>query len=49
VDSTGSGYEPMVGICEQDNEHSAPTLAGNFLTSWITINFSRKTLHHGVG
>jgi hypothetical protein len=25
-----------------------PQRAGNFLTSWVTISFSRRTLIHGV-
>jgi hypothetical protein len=28
--------------------HRVPQEAGNFLTSCVTISFSRMTLHHGV-
>jgi len=38
----------MVGSCEHGDEHSDSTKAGNFLTSWETISFSRRTLLHGI-
>jgi len=34
--------------CEHGNETSVPYNAGNFLTSWEPVSFSRTTLFHEV-
>jgi hypothetical protein len=39
---TGGGY------CEHGNEPSGSIKGGNFLTSWETASFSRRTLLHGL-
>jgi hypothetical protein len=36
------------GKCEHGNEPSVFIIAGNFLTSSMTVSFSRRTLLHGV-
>jgi len=36
---------PVVGSCEHGNE---PSCSIKFLTSWVTISFSRKTLLRGI-
>jgi hypothetical protein len=33
LDSSGSGYGPVAGFCENGNEPSFPQKEGNFLTS----------------
>jgi hypothetical protein len=33
LDSSGSGYEPVAGSCEQGNKPSGSIKGGNFLTS----------------
>jgi hypothetical protein len=33
----------MVGSCENGNEYSGSIKGGNFVTSWPTITFSRRT------
>jgi hypothetical protein len=38
----------MAGSCERDNEPTGTIKARNFLTSSMTISFSRWTLLHGV-
>jgi len=48
VDSSGSGYGPVVGCCEHGNEPSRSMKGGNFLNFLVTIGFSRRTLLHGV-
>jgi hypothetical protein len=37
-----------VGSCEHGNEQSGSIQAGKFLTSYMTVSFSRRTLLHGV-
>jgi hypothetical protein len=32
LDLSGSGYGPVAGCCEHDNEHSVSIKSGNFLT-----------------
>jgi hypothetical protein len=48
LDWAGSGYIQVTGTCESGNEHSGSINAGNFLTSWKPVRFSRRTLLHGV-
>jgi hypothetical protein len=48
LDSSGSGQRPVAGSCEHGNETSGSIMVGNFLSSWVTINFSRRTLLHEV-
>jgi hypothetical protein len=49
LDSAGSGYGPVAGCCEHENEPSGSIKkAGYFLTNWVTISFSNNILHHGV-
>jgi hypothetical protein len=44
--SLGSGQGLVAGCC---NHNEPPTsIKGNFLTSWVTISFSRRTLFHVV-
>jgi hypothetical protein len=39
----------MVGFCEYDNELlGSMKIAGCYLTSRVTISFSKNTLHHEV-
>jgi hypothetical protein len=38
----------MVGLCEHGNKLPSPLKAGNFLTSWVTISFSRNNLQLSV-
>jgi hypothetical protein len=38
----------MAGTCEHGNELTGSINAGNFLTSSKPVNFSRRTLLHGV-
>jgi hypothetical protein len=40
--------DQVVGPCEHCNEASGSIKAGNFLTSWMTVSFSRRTLLHVV-
>jgi hypothetical protein len=37
----------MTTFCGDSNKPWGFTEAGNFLTIWVTINFSRKTPFHG--
>jgi len=46
LDSSGSGYGPMAGPCKHGNEPSGSIKAKNFLTCWVTVSFSRRTLLH---
>jgi hypothetical protein len=49
LDLAGSGWGPVAGFCEQGNEPSGSIKkAGNSLTRWVTIGFSKNILHHGV-
>jgi hypothetical protein len=49
MDSAGSGYGPVVGLCEHVNEPSDfIRRTGYCLTSCVTISFSKNILHHGV-
>jgi len=34
----------LAGSCEHNNEPSGSIKGGNFLTSWVTVSFSRRTL-----
>ena len=54
----GCGYMDWIGLA-QDRDRwrtlvgavmnlRVPGNAGNFLTSWKPVSFSRRTLHHGV-
>ena len=45
LDWAGTGQGQVADACECGNE---PQNAGNFLTSWKPVSFSRRTLHHGV-
>jgi hypothetical protein len=38
---------PVTGSYEQGNEPSVPYRAGNILTNWTTISFSKERLLHG--
>jgi hypothetical protein len=38
----------MADSCEHGNEPSPSLKTGNFLTRWMTISFSRRTLTHGA-
>jgi hypothetical protein len=38
----------VAGSCEHDNESLDAIKDGNFLTSWPTASFSRRTLPHGI-
>jgi len=38
----------LAGLCEYGNEHSCFMKCGEFLASWETVSFSRRTLLHGV-
>ena len=38
----------MADACECGNEPSGSVKWGNFLTGCKPVNFSRRTLHHGV-
>jgi hypothetical protein len=42
------GYGPVGGSCENGNKPSGFKEVRNFLTSWVTISFSRNTLLQGV-
>jgi hypothetical protein len=44
---SGSGEGPVAGSCEHGNEYSGFINGGDFLTSRMTVSFSRN-LHHGV-
>jgi hypothetical protein len=48
LDSTGSGYGPVVGSCEYSNKPSGSIKKQTI--SWPTgqISFSKRTLDHGV-
>jgi hypothetical protein len=49
MDSAGTRYGPLVGFCEHGNESSGSIKkAGYYLTSWVTISFSKNMLHRGV-
>jgi hypothetical protein len=40
---------PIASFCENSNEPSdSVQKAGYYLTSWVTINFSKNILHHGI-
>jgi len=39
---------PIVAFCEHDDEFSGSKKPGNFMTSYTTINISRKTPLYGV-
>jgi hypothetical protein len=43
LDSSGSGWEPLVGSCKQVTNHRVPQKAGNFWTSCATTVFLRTT------
>jgi len=47
LDSSGSGYGPVAGSCEHDNQPSGSIKGREFLDC-VTISFSRWTLLHGV-
>ena len=36
------------GACECGNEPSGSINAGNFLTSWEPVSFSRRTMPHAI-
>jgi len=44
VDEFGSEYGPVASPCEYSNEPSSSIKGGNFLTSWVTVSFSTRTL-----
>jgi hypothetical protein len=51
LDWASSGYGQMAGSCECGNEPPGSIKCGgggNFLTSWETVSFSRRSLLHGV-
>jgi hypothetical protein len=45
LDASSSGWGPVVGSCEHSNILTGSIKGGNFLTSWVTISFSRALLH----
>jgi len=48
LDASGSGYGPVAGSCERGNEPSDSIKDEEFSTSFVTVSFSRRTLHHGL-
>ena len=48
LDWSGSVYGYVVGFCECCNEHAGSIKCGDFLTSWGPLNFSVRSLIHGV-
>jgi hypothetical protein len=48
LDSSGSEWDPVAGSCGHGNEPSGSIYAGNLLTSWATISFTRRNLLHVV-
>jgi hypothetical protein len=48
INWTGSGQGLVEGCCEHGNELSGSIDIGDFLTSWETASFWRRTLFHGV-
>jgi len=47
--STGSRQVAIICFCECGNEILDSIKDGDFLAQLSNMNFSRKTLHHGVG
>jgi len=47
--AAGSGYDLMMGFCDDGIASSGSIKAGDLLTSRITVNYARKTLYHGSG
>jgi hypothetical protein len=47
-DSCGSGQGLVAGSWEYDNETSDFLNVGNYLTTCVTLCFSRRILLHGV-
>jgi hypothetical protein len=43
MDPCGSGKGIVAGSCEEVNEPSVSVKDKEFLTSWATVRFSRKT------
>jgi hypothetical protein len=43
-DSSVSEYGPLACFCEHGNEHSVFIKGGNFLITWATSSFSRRTV-----
>jgi hypothetical protein len=48
LDASGSGYGPADGPYEHGNETFGLIKAMNFLSSWVTISFSKRSLLYGV-
>jgi hypothetical protein len=48
LDFCDSGQEPVAGSFTLSNKPSASVKAGDFLTSREPVNFSKRTLFHGV-
>jgi hypothetical protein len=48
LNSSGYRRDPVAGWCEHGTEPSESTEAGDSLTRWATVSFSRKTLLGGV-
>jgi hypothetical protein len=48
MDSSGSGWVPVGGICEYDIEPMTSIKAGNFLTNRTTVLFSSQTWNRGI-
>jgi len=45
LDSSGTGLGPVAGSCDHGNKVQVPLQVGNFLTIWVTMNFSMTLLH----
>jgi len=44
VDWIELGTGPVADCCERGIEPSVSIILGNFFTSWVAVNFSRKSL-----
>jgi hypothetical protein len=48
MDASGPEWGPVAGSCEHTNEPLGSIESVEFLASWVTVSFSRRTLLHGV-
>jgi hypothetical protein len=49
LDASGSGWGPVVVLVNTVMNIRVPQKAGNFLTTSMTVSFSRRSLLYGVG